>query len=59
MLGKNKLFIYLFLFIFIFWSLSPTGKEKKKFQFLVFNPQDPRAPRASWVKPREEEGFSA
>jgi hypothetical protein len=27
------------------------------FQFSVFNPQDPRAPRASRTKPREEEGF--
>jgi hypothetical protein len=32
-------------------------RGQKIFQFLVFNPQVPRAPRASRAKPREEEGF--
>jgi hypothetical protein len=32
-------------------------REEKNVWFLVFNPQDPRAPQALRAKPQEEEGF--
>jgi hypothetical protein len=53
---KNNNFLFLFfLVVFAGWK-----RGEKIFQFSVFNPQDPQdlqAPRASWAKPREEEGF--
>jgi hypothetical protein len=33
------------------------GLKREKKKISVFNPQDPQAPRALQVKPREEEGF--
>jgi hypothetical protein len=41
-----------------FWEVKLDWRSYKRTrQFLVFNPQDPRAPQALRAKPREEEGF--
>jgi hypothetical protein len=40
-----------------FWEVNLDWRScKRTRQFSVFNPQDPRVPRASRAKPREEEG---
>jgi hypothetical protein len=43
--------------IFFCGSSCALEKREKEFQFLVFSPQDLRAPRALRAKPQEEEGF--
>jgi hypothetical protein len=50
----KKLIIKKFIFICLVAGLK---REEKNVQFSVFNPQDPRAPRASRMKPREEKGL--
>jgi hypothetical protein len=50
---KKQFFFYFFLF---FWGCC-CRLEKRGKNISVFNPQDPRAPRALRAKPQEEKGF--
>ena len=47
--------IFNFILKFFFGSCLLEKRERKK--CLVFNPQDPQAPRTLWAKPQEEEGY--
>jgi hypothetical protein len=53
----NLIYFYFYFYFYFFVIIAGWKIEKKKFRFLVFNPQAPRAPRTSRAKLREEEDF--
>jgi hypothetical protein len=54
---SKKIIFFIFYFFIFLVVVAGLKREKKKFRFSVFNPQDPPDPRAPQAKPREEEGF--